>query len=502
MQRVVVACSLLTQSSSFSVGERHDHVIRPRLAVLAELALAGHQDVDLAELVVEQVEQALLELKRDINEEAGRELVGPVSARARDNVARVYVEIDGHNLDIRELAGRWRERIGDLGPIEDFSIDFTIRENDKPIKLVLTSAYLQDLEDVSEEIRDALLAYPGVFNVNDSMQSPREEIELDLKPAAENLGVSLADLAQQVRRAFYGAEAQRIPRAREDVKVMVRYPEGERVSVDNLNEMRIRTPDGREVPFETVAEIRLRPGYQTIERLDRKRILEVSAEAVYGLASPREVVGAIIRDHLPEWRSRYPGLTLALDGELEEEGQFTSALVKYMILSMLVIYGLMAVPFRSYWQPVLILTAVPFGVMGAILGHIIMGRHISMMSMMGTMACAGVVVNDNLVLIDRINRLRTQGHTLFESILQGGQDRFRPIILTSLTTFVGLLPIMAETSVQAQFLIPMVISLAFGVLFATGVTLLLVPSLYLAGEQLYERWWGEDSGEALRSRSG
>ena len=180
---------------------------------------------------------------------------------------------------------------------------------------------------------------------------------------------------------------------------------------------------------------------------------------------------------------------MVMDGELEEEEMFANALLRYLALSMLVIYGLMAVPFRSYWQPALILTAVPFGIMGAILGHLILGEKISMFSMFGVLACAGVVVNDNLVLIDRINQLKAQGLSAMDSLLQGSQDRFRPIILTSLTTFIGLLPIMSETSVQAQFLIPMVISLAFGVLFATGVTLLLVPALYLAGEKVQARFF-------------
>ena len=196
------------------------------------------------------------------------------------------------------------------------------------------------------------------------------------------------------------------------------------------------------------------------------------------------VVNDIVKNHFPRWQTLHPGLSMNLDGELQEESEFLNAMLKYMALAMLVIYALMAIPFRSYWQPLLVLTAVPFGIMGAIFGHMLLDGEISMFSLMGVIACAGVVVNDNLVLIDRINQLRAGGHALVEALLQAGEDRFRPIILTSLTTFVGLLPIMSETSMQAQFLIPMVTSLAFGVLFATGVTLLLVPSLYLLGAQV------------------
>lgn len=439
--------------------------------------------------VAEQVEQAALKIREDYNVVAadGRGL-GHIKATARDNTVRVRMELLDSNIDSRQVVKIWREAIGDIGPVERFDMDFTIREGAKPIQLVLASSELSDLEAVSQELREALLSYPGVYNVNDTLQTPREEIELSLKPAAENLGITLSDLARQVRRAFYGAEAQRIPRPREDVKVMVRYPEAERVSVDNLNAMRIRTPDGREVPFETVAEVNYLPGYQTIRRLDRKRTLEMTAELVPGSSNPRAIVDEVLRDRFPRWKSYFPGLSIALDGDLEEEQEFTGAMLRYLLLSMLVVYGLMAIPFRSYWQPALILTAVPFGIMGAILGHLILGWKVSMFSMFGVLACAGVVVNDNLVLIDRINQLRAQGHPVLESILQGGQDRFRPIILTSITTFVGLLPIMSETSWQAQFLIPMAISLAFGVLFATGVTLVLVPSLYLVGEQFQDRF--------------
>jgi multidrug efflux pump subunit AcrB len=269
---------------------------------------------------------------------------------------------------------------------------------------------------------------------------------------------------------------------------MVRYPEQERLSVESLSEMRVRTPAGDEVPFDTVAEVHYEPGYLTIDRLNRKRTLEVSAEVLAGRSDPREVVNDVVRNHLPDWKQRYPGLSMRLDGGLQDESEFLNAMGRYMGLAMLIIYALMAIAFRSYAQPLLVLTAVPFGIMGAIFGHMILNWEISMMSLLGVIACAGVVVNDNLVLIDRINRLRMNGLPVLESLLQGGQDRFRPIILTSVTTFVGLVPIMTETSFQAQFLIPMVTSLAFGVLFATGVTLVLVPCLYLLGEQLATRW--------------
>lgn len=265
---------------------------------------------------------------------------------------------------------------------------------------------------------------------------------------------------------------------------MVRYPESERLAIANLNDMYIRTPGGGEVPFEAVATYRIEPGYQKLERLDRLRTLEVAADVEEDGPAPRAIVASIFKDFLPKWQQQFPDLFVNLDGELQEEIEFGQATLRLMGLAMVIIYALMAVVFRSYWQPVLVLTAVPFGIMGAIFGHMILGWQVSLFSILGITACAGVVVNDNLVLIDRINRLRDEGQELVSALLQAGEDRFRPIILTSLTTFVGLLPIMSETSVQAQFLIPMVTSLSFGVLFATGVTLVLVPTLYLIAQDV------------------
>ena len=412
--------------------------------------------------------------------------VSHVSAVSEANRIQMVIGTVSEDVDTEELARDFRERVGSVPEAKSIRMDFTIRDPGKPIKLVLASRSTEELTGVVPEVRRALASYPGVFDISDSFDSARDEVVLELKPAAEGLGITLSQVARQVRQAFYGAEAQRIPRGREDVKVMVRYPESERRSIGNLDDMYIRTPAGVEVPFQTVASYRIEPGYQKLERLDRMRTLEVEADVSWDGATPLEVVTAVIEDWLPQWQQRYPGLQLKLDGELQEEAEFQRAMLKYMVLAMLVIFGLMAIAFRSYWQPFLVLTAIPFGIMGAIFGHALLNWQISIFSMMGVIACAGVVVNDNLVLIDRVNTLRGEGLTLREAVLQAGEDRFRPIILTSLTTFVGLLPIMSETSVQAQFLIPMVTSLAFGVLFATGVTLVLVPSLYLIGEDVAE----------------
>ena len=458
--------------------------------IAAEIELPQGGPFSDTERVMSQVESAAQELRSRYVDDNGlnssQSEMGAIMSWAQDNNLWVRTELESRDLDAPALAKEWRELIGEISPIKNIEMDFTINRMGKPISLILTSSSISDLNTVSTELKNLLRKYPGVYDIGDTFDSARDEIILKLKPAAENLGITLSDVARQVRYAFYGAEAQRIPRAKEDVRVMVRYPNGERLAVENLREMRIRSPSGIQVPFDTVAEITFEPGYVSIDRLDRRRILEVWANVVPGTTAPREIVDTITKNHLPDWKNRFPNLDLNLDGELEEAQVFRSAMLKYMLLSMLVIYALMAIVFHSYWQPFLVLTAIPFGLMGAIFGHLILDWQVSMFSLLGVIACSGVVVNDNLVLIDRINQLREDGSNFYDSLVQAGTDRFRPIILTSLTTFIGLVPIMSETSIQAQFLIPMVTSLAFGVLFATGVTLLLVPCLYVAGERLRE----------------
>ncbi|GAB3105633.1 efflux RND transporter permease subunit [Aestuariicella hydrocarbonica] len=449
-------------------------------------------------LILKQLEQGLEQLKTDPQLFNGDDhgLLGDMQSYAWQNQALVTVTLnpqDNQKVSSSDILNRWKELVGPINDAEQIQESATINAISEDITLRLTLG-ADDHERMLQAIHDvktALSTYPGVYDLRDSLTEARSEIEIDLKPNAELLGLGLADIARQVRQGFYGEEAQRIPRGKEDVKVMVRYPKAERNDVDQLGEMRVRTADGRAIPLETVANIRFVPGYTQIDRIDRKRAIAITAEVAEGKGEPNEIVASLLKNNLPAWRQQYPGFDLTITGDMEDESQFLVSTTRNFGLAILVIYGLMAVAFGSYWQPVLILTAIPFGFMGAVIGHLIMGREVSMMSMLGFFACAGVVVNDNLVLLDRINQLRHQGMEVFAAVVQAGLDRFRPIILTSVTTFIGLVPIMAETSTQARFLIPMVISLSFGVLFATGVTLILVPSLYLLAERIKARLAGE-----------
>ena len=304
-------------------------------------------------------------------------------------------------------------------------------------------------------------------------------MQLKLKPAARSLGLTLNDLAQQVRHAFYGAEALRLQRDQDEVKVLVRYPDQERRSLGHVEEMRIRTPDGQEVPFRQVAEVTMKQGYASIERAQRRRVVKVTADVDETVSNANEVRLDLESRLLPELQQHYAGLRYTIEGEGKEQKESLGDVVSGFAVALFCIYALLAIPFRSFSQPLVVMAAIPFGLVGAVAGHLIMGHNLSLLSLMGMVGLTGVVVNDSLVLIDAANRMREEGATVKEAVITAGGLRFRAIILTSLTTFAGLTPIIMEKSLQAQFLIPMAVSLGFGVLFATGITLLLIPCGYV-----------------------
>ena len=482
----VVAGSWFT--SSFLPNVPSDAVIvnitMPEGSPFHETRAIAQRVSEAAEII--RIDPQMLALNDD------QPFITEVSQSATDNTIFVFVGMEGGDKRLvspKQLAARMRELIGPLPTAKTYSLDWNIARADADIRFNL-SILANDLvsqRTAVDNVTQALASYPGVFNVRSSLDTARTEVELSAKAYANTLGISQRDIAAQVRQGFYGEEVQRIPRAREDVKVMLRYPVAERSSLDQLGDMRIRSKDGVEIPLTNVAEIDMVPAFTSIQRIDRKRNISITAELDEGFDATQTIV-ALKAANNADWQRQFAGFSLQVDGNMKSQSEFGASMLKGFIMSLFVIYALMAIAFRSYAQPLLILTAIPFGFMGAIIGHLIMGEHnISMLSILGFLACAGVVVNDNLVLLDRINQLRAQGKTALEAVTNAGRDRFRAIILTSLTTFIGLMPILFETSLQAQFLIPMVISLSFGVLFATSVTLILVPSLYLLGTKIGAR---------------
>ena len=300
-------------------------------------------------------------------------------------------------------------------------------------------------------------------------------MKLALKPQARTLGITLADLARQVRQGFYGDQALRVQRGSDDVRVMIRYPEEERRSISDIHNMRVRTSDGAEVPFAHVADVAVGHGYASIERSSEQRIVSVTADIDEKIVNADEVNRDLAARILPALIVDYPGLRYSYEGEQRERADSFASLGRGFIIALFAIYALLAVPFRSYTQPLVVMSAIPFGVIGAVWGHVLMGLDLALLSMFGIVALSGVVVNDSLVLLNFYNELRRQGKPVDEALVEAGCQRFRPILLTSLTTFFALLPMILEKSVQAQFLIPMAVSLGFGILFATAIILVGVP---------------------------
>ena len=393
-------------------------------------------------------------------------------------------------ISTKEVAALWRERSGSIAGAVELKFNSSLFSVGNAIDIQLAGNDVDELREVAAGLRAELARYPGVIDITDSFRSGKQELKLKMTPEGEALGLSLGALAQQVRQAFYGEEAQRIQRGRDDVRVMVRYTEAERESLASLDDMRVRTREGSEVPFRTVANASLGQGYSSIKRADRKRVVNVTADVDRTQITADEVVGDLSRSYFPVIRAEHPRVSLSLEGEQRQSGEYLVSLVFPFLIALFAIYALLAIPLRSYVKPFIIMSVIPFAFIGAIWGHQIMKlaglvSGLAMMSILGMIAAAGVVVNSSLILVYAINQRRDAGSTMADAVVDAATSRCRPIVLTSMTTFVGLMPLMFNTSVQAQFLVPMAVSLSFGVLFATVITLLVVPSIYLLFEDLF-----------------
>ncbi len=444
----------------------------------------------VAQHILDQVDVLALD-EELLAKNDGKPFIREMNQNLNDTRATVFVGLtpdEERDVSSAEVADRLRQLVGPLPEAQSYSLSGAMSGEQPDITLNLN--LLDNRSDLQQravnDVTQALAAYPGVFNVRSNLDSERTEVEVVLRPNAQSLGITQGDVARQVRQGFYGEEIQRIPRAKEDVRVMLRYPADERHTLDSLDEMRIRTADGRELPLSTVAEVKLVPGSSTIRRIDRRRNIAITAQVEQG-HDGNAIVNAMMADSLTQWKMDHLGFNLATDGNLRSQAQFGDNFTMNFIKIFFLVTAVFAIAFRSFIQPLLVMLAVPFGFVGAVLGHLIVGVDFSLFSGLGFLACAGVVINDNLVLLERINKLKDRGEATLQAVLHAGVDRFRPIVLTSLTTFVGLLPILFERSMQAQFLIPMVVSLAFGVLFSSVVTLFLVPCSYYGGERMKEK---------------
>lgn len=416
---------------------------------------------------------------------------GPEGTRdqvAQSHIASVNVELlsgEERGISSAEFANSWRKNLGDIAGISSLKFDYALFSAGDKIKVQLSHRDFDKLLEAVEILKQKLAQYPGVKDISDDFQEGKREIKLNITPQGETLGLRLGDLARQVRQGFYGEEIQRIQRGKNDVRVMLRYPEEQRKSLIDIENMRVRLSDGTEVPFNVVADLQFGKGYSTITRADRKRVINVSADVDETIANADKINEEIFNQLLPLMKQNMPALNYDIEGELKSRIESMSSLGKGFIYVLFAIFILLAIQFRSYTQPIIIMSAIPFGLIGAVVGHLIFNKDISLLSVFGIVALMGIVVNDSLIMVDLINRERKKDIPLEQVLRDSATRRFRPIILTTLTTFFGLTPMILEKSLQAQFLIPMAISLGFGVLFATCITLLLVPSLYMILEDFH-----------------
>ena len=441
---------------------------------------------------VDRLEDAIMNIARRTDTLTGAPLIEHVYSligsdisegrpRRGNHIGAVRLELldtEDRGVNSETLMAEWEEEVGDIPGVVALSfLGMQAGPPGAPIEVWLQGDDVGQLVSASSELMEKLATFEGVYQIQSDFRPSKNEVKLHLKPEARALGITVADLGRQVYAGYFGEEAVRIQRGRDDIRVRVRYPEDERNRIAELEQVRIRTAQGHEVPLLSVADLDYGPGYSAINRTDGLRRVAVTAEIKPGQANATEIFGSLERDYFPSLEREYPALMVSMQGEKKKSRESLGSLFTLYPLALLGIYIIIATIFRSYVQPMLIMLTVPFGIIGAILGHLVLGFNLSMMSVFGMVALSGVVVNDAIVLIEYINGRIAKGVKFHDAILQGGTRRFRAVFLTTITTVGGLAPLIMEKDMQAQFLIPMAISLAAGVTFATLLTLLLLPCL-------------------------
>jgi multidrug efflux pump subunit AcrB len=434
--------------------------------------------------VLAQMQRAEKQLEEEVNQRTAGEgvLIENWYTRSRRDSVIAIVKLappEVRDMSAKDASIRLRELMGDVPDAKEVSVQYT-QNNDGPgFELSIRHPDLDILREATGDLEAQLRTYESLYDVRNDLEGASEEIRMTLKPGTTKLGLTLAEVNRQVRQAYFGEEVQRLPRMGQDVKVKVRYPVESRRSIESLKNFRVRMPDGREMPLMSVAELEYAPGIKRIQRWNGNRAARVSADLKDSVRD--DIMKDLDENFFPQWEKRYPGIVRGAIGQAEGEKRFIKDIMGKYIIALFVMYSLLAVAFRSYSQPILIMVAIPFAYVGAVIGHLVMNETMAIFSYFGIAAAAGVVVNDNLVLMDYCNRLKDQGTDAYKAIVDAGVARFRPILLTTLTTIVGLMPMMLERSIQAAFLKPVVVALTFGVFIAFFVTLLLVPAMYTIG---------------------
>ncbi|SCA58352.1 hypothetical protein AB751O23_AA_00210 [Chlamydiales bacterium SCGC AB-751-O23] len=391
------------------------------------------------------------------------------------------------NISGIEFAKQWRESLGPLPNVKNILFDATIGTSGGAALAINLSHYnTKELEKAALELSEHLNIFEGVYDIDSGVSKGKPQISFTPSDEAKSLSISSSYLGKQLRDSFYGAEALRLQRQRDEIKVMVRLPKEERNNLMAIQDIAIFSPSKAEIPLLDAVEIQNQRAYESIKRVDNKRTMQVSADVDEQKNNSNFIMQSLYKDFLPNLKEKYPGINFSLEGQQREQKESIDALKVGFALTLFLLFSLLAIPFNSYSQPLVVLASIPFGIVGAIIGHIILGYSLSIISLFGIIALSGVVINDSLVLLVTCNRLRqAEGLSGEEAMIRAVQMRFRPIILTSLTTFLGLAPMIFESSMQARFLIPMAISIGFGILFATFIILLIVPSLYLILDRFF-----------------
>ncbi len=424
-----------------------------------------------------------------------QEIAGPGGAGAlglvEGNKASIVFELldpEVRSITSGQFERRWRELAGTPARVRKLAFASNVIQLGSPVQLELSARTPQGLAQAAQAVQDELRRIDGVYDVRDDRDPGKQEVQFQLKPSARALGLTLESLSLQVRSAFYGAEALRVQRGRDEVRVYVRLPRGERASLADLSRYRIRTPAGAFVPLREVAELTLGYGPSTIVRRNGRRVSTVLAELDRSVVTGQQVNSRLTGEVIPALQREIPGLTYAMGGEQREQGRTLPGLARNFVLALFCMYALLALAFRSYVQPLIVLASIPFGLVGAVVGHLVMGLSMGLTSLFGVVGLAGIIVNGSLVLIDFINEERERGKPPALAIRDACKSRFRPILLTAITTFLGIFPLIIERSIQAQFLIPLAVSIGVGVLLGSMIQMLLTPALAMAVEDLRRRW--------------
>jgi multidrug efflux pump subunit AcrB len=456
-----------------------------RDSISANLTLEQGLPVDYLHANADLIAESLQATIKELEERSGDTLLRHISINASSNTtASIAAELttsESRTITTAEIVNMWRAKSPQVAGTKALTFSGAAGPPGQGLNIQLVSQSLDDLQAAAEAMKEAVATFEGVLDIQDTFDSGKPEIEISLTPNGEAAGFDKRDLANNVRSAFFGSEAQRVQRGRDEVKVMVRYPYAERTQLETLREMRVRANDGTAIPFSIVADTTYGESLASIERADYNRVVSVKADINKAVTSGEDVLSSLQENYFPTFRAEHPNVRIELFGDAEQRAKSMKSLISGFQLSLVLIYILIAVPLKSYTKPLFIMSVIPFGIIGALAGHFIIGISVSILSIFGILALSGIVVNDSLVLLYRIDDLRAAdpGLSLADVIVQAGGERFRAILLTTLTTFVGLIPLLAEPSVQAQFLKPMAVSVGFGVLFATGITLVLLPMILL-----------------------